>query len=295
MSAVAEAAVSSVNETRVSFLLDGRVHEVDLALWRGPATPKMGDIIEVALNDTREVVRFFPRDAQPAPEAAATHQPAAGQERKLALKRPAYSEKELEIFGRPYVIRMRHGFVLSADSTTEQKISTSYRASGTGWVPDIQSHEYTTSDIRLLQQGEKIEEVSLSQKYKVRSGDEVTIVSIARKGAKQGWWLGIQNHTTNRWWSHVSTYEAGGKPQRDLAFFPHYNRMNHSWGILMPIAGAGVLGFLAYGASVPAFFGGAGIGFLAGMGWLLAVAVATGSSVKNELQPSFNKILEDFS
>lgn len=184
--------------------------------------PKMGDIIEVALDGEKNVIRFFPKDgaAQATPVSVQPESHSAP-EQNLALVRPAYSEKEAHILGRTYTIRLRHGYVLSADARTEQSISTTYRRAGDGWVPDIRSHEYTTSDIRLLQQGGKKADFTLGQKYKVHTGDEVTLFSISRNGADNGWWMGIQNHTTERWQAEGSLWNFDGTTEnnRDLGFF----------------------------------------------------------------------------
>lgn len=298
---VAEAAISSVNEKGVSFLLGGRVHDVDLALWRGSAVPKMGDIVEVALDGNDEVIRFFPRDAaSPAPAPAQASAPSVSreqQEQHLALKRPAYAEKEVKIFGEPYVVRMRHGFVVSADTRTEQSISTSYRRAGTGWVPDIQSHEHTTSDIRLLQQGGKKADFTLGQKYKIHTGDEVTLFSLTRKGVEQGWWMGIQNHTTERWQSEGSmwTFEVDSDLNRSLKLFSSGLYSLIFFGYLVVAVLLALV--LSQGESRPGvtWLTLLGIGGVVGfIHWLVAANLGL-KKARERVREEVRKILSDFS
>jgi hypothetical protein len=249
----------------------------------------MGDIIEVACNEDGQVVRFFPREAQVTAPPATPTVSLAEQEQQLALKRPAYSEKEIEIFGQKYQVWMRHGFVMSANTTTTQSISTAYQLTGNGWVPDVQSHEYTTSEIRLLQQGGKKSDFDLGQKYTVHTGDEVTLVYIARKEAESGWLMGIQNHTTGRWNDQKTIYEPYGEANKRLGFFSKS-------AFLTPF-------FWCLGVSVilPLIFARETLGVVPVLGLVVGLVVGTSmeKSTNNkriaDVSEVFKKVLSDFS
>lgn len=280
------------NDTAI-FIFENERIEADSKLWRGSVTPKIGDLVELVIDQSNAVTRFFPVEDGYFNEKNSTESEKNREVTSLDLNWPRHRAKNISIFGKPYKIEFTHGFVLAADSNTESSISTSYRYSGTGWVPDIESYSFTTSEIRLLHQDKTQSEFSLGQKYNVRSGDAVTLVSIFKEGEKNGFWLGIQNHTTNRWLGHADTYNPATEIPQKLGFYADYYQLNKGLGVPKHMLGFGLIFPLVTWFSMENFWWGVLIGLGTGVIHLFIANFRAYSD--KELKNEFDKILSDFS
>lgn len=287
---ITTAAVSKVTDTDAHFLIDGVIHEVSLAAWRGGARPTMGDTVEIVFDQGGQVSRFFPI-ASSAPEPIRLERP------KLTFGRPQYRKEEVEILGNPYLVWRRHGIVVSADSQTQTSISTGYRTLMNGQVvANVQSAEYTTSEIRLLHEDGSVKEYEFSEKFKVRDGDEVSICYVAEKpedpdASASGWPLGIQNHTTQKWQASTHIWNAGETHQK-LRFHRALANVNSFKAFMAHCAATGLIGALAVQSPLGGFWALAGLLTFVVHYYLLAIIA--GTSGQRQVREVAQKLLEAF-